>query len=202
CCCGSSASRPGGWRWSSIPPWAPPWAARGCSSISSRPSPGIRQPRCRTLLPELARGVPPPAHLSPAAARAADVGVLPCPRADGNESAIQYAGSGQCRLDSQQKRVATTLKFEWREHGGPTVTPPNRRRFGNPLLKAIFGEARIDYAPEGVSCAKPQLSFRSSGIAAGIMQSEFAALFPLVAAVPDVPAINPAKDRRHRPGID
>src|SRR5262245_12138813 len=74
-----------------------------------------------------------------------------------------------------EKGAATTLKFEWREHGGPTVTPPNRRRFGNPLLKAIFGEARIDYAPEGVSCAKPQLSFRSSGIAAGIMQSEFAA---------------------------
>src|SRR5262249_47665333 len=40
------------------------------------------------------------------------------------------------------------------------------------------------------------------GIAAGIMQSEFAALSPLVAAVPDAPAINPAKDRRHRPGID
>jgi MFS superfamily sulfate permease-like transporter len=54
CCCGSSASRPGCWRWSSIRPWVRSWAATGCSSISSRPSPSIRRGRCRTLLDELA----------------------------------------------------------------------------------------------------------------------------------------------------
>ena len=40
--CGSSASTRECWRWSSVRPWARPWAAKGCSSIWSRPSPSIR----------------------------------------------------------------------------------------------------------------------------------------------------------------
>src|SRR5262245_22218988 len=117
-----------------------------------------------------------------------------------------------------EKGAATTLKFEWREHGGPTVTPPNRRRFGNPLLKAIFGEARIDYAPEGVSCAKPNCllgprcrlrhdqvdmgDHRPLASPLGSCKVNLQLCFRSLRLSTDVPAINPAKDRRHRPGID
>jgi two-component sensor histidine kinase len=46
------------------------------------------------------------------------------------------------------------LTLEWRESGGPTVTPPERRGFGRQILelltpKAVGGEARLGFAPEG-----------------------------------------------------
>ncbi|MGD0023907.1 MAG: PAS domain S-box protein [Xanthobacteraceae bacterium] len=44
------------------------------------------------------------------------------------------------------------LKFQWRERGGPVVVAPARQGFGTFLLKATFGGARFDYAPEGFSC--------------------------------------------------
>jgi PAS domain S-box-containing protein len=44
------------------------------------------------------------------------------------------------------------LKFQWRERGGPPVVAPSCQGFGTSLLKAAFGDARFDYAPEGLSC--------------------------------------------------
>ena len=50
------------------------------------------------------------------------------------------------------------LHLSWRESGGPPVTPPTRRGFGSRLLKDglqrdLGGETRLDYAPNGLSCA-------------------------------------------------
>jgi two-component sensor histidine kinase len=44
------------------------------------------------------------------------------------------------------------LSFHWQERGGPPVVAPTRRGFGTTLLKATFGEVRLDYAPEGLMC--------------------------------------------------
>ncbi len=41
------------------------------------------------------------------------------------------------------------LKFQWRERGGPAVSPPVRQGFGSSLLKATLGVAEFEYAPEG-----------------------------------------------------
>ncbi len=50
------------------------------------------------------------------------------------------------------------LRFDWREHGGPVVSPPSRRGFGSRLIESTlssdFGSSvRIDYLPEGVVCS-------------------------------------------------
>lgn len=42
------------------------------------------------------------------------------------------------------------LKFRWRENGGPPATEPMRDGFGTSLLKVTLGEARIQYAPDGL----------------------------------------------------
>ena len=49
------------------------------------------------------------------------------------------------------------LWIEWREQGGPPVTPPKRRGFGSRLVERglameLQGEAEIDFRPEGVVC--------------------------------------------------
>jgi two-component sensor histidine kinase len=46
------------------------------------------------------------------------------------------------------------FKVEWREVGGPTVTPPETRGFGQVVLErlasdALEGQVRLDYAPGG-----------------------------------------------------
>jgi len=47
------------------------------------------------------------------------------------------------------------LHFEWREEGGPKVSPPTRRGFGSHVIERalsgyLSGEAKIAYRPEGV----------------------------------------------------
>ena len=47
--------------------------------------------------------------------------------------------------------------LEWREQGGPPVTPPSRRGFGSRLIERVLaadfrGCVRIDYAAAGLSC--------------------------------------------------
>jgi PAS domain S-box-containing protein len=47
--------------------------------------------------------------------------------------------------------------FEWRESGGPPVSPPSRKGFGTSLIqrglgREFGGKAEIDYAPEGLVC--------------------------------------------------
>jgi PAS domain S-box-containing protein len=50
-----------------------------------------------------------------------------------------------------------TLELEWRERGGPAVSPPTRRGFGGRLLQQglateLSGEVHLDYDPAGVTC--------------------------------------------------
>lgn len=49
------------------------------------------------------------------------------------------------------------LALEWREQGGPAVTPPTRRGFGTRMLeRALAGDleaqVRLDFAPDGLVC--------------------------------------------------
>ncbi len=48
------------------------------------------------------------------------------------------------------------LAIDWRERGGPPVTPPSRRGFGSRLIERSLGQlggaARLDYDPAGVRC--------------------------------------------------
>jgi two-component sensor histidine kinase/integral membrane sensor domain MASE1 len=44
------------------------------------------------------------------------------------------------------------LKLKWEERGGPQVSQPTRQGFGTTLLRAVFPDARFDYAIEGLNC--------------------------------------------------
>ena len=49
------------------------------------------------------------------------------------------------------------LRLEWRESGGPAVSPPTGRGFGSRLIERglaadLGGTAKIDYRPDGVVC--------------------------------------------------
>jgi two-component sensor histidine kinase len=49
------------------------------------------------------------------------------------------------------------LEINWVESGGPTVSPPTGQGFGTLLIKrglkdSLGGEARITFAPTGVTC--------------------------------------------------
>lgn len=50
-----------------------------------------------------------------------------------------------------------TLRLTWRERDGPQVSPPTRRGFGSRLIERslrgnLAGEARLEFAPEGLTC--------------------------------------------------
>lgn len=75
-------------------------------------------------------------------------------------NAVKYGA-----LSSDAGRVSLTwtsnaageLFLEWRETGGPTVTPPSRKGFGTRLIQGAFrGELRggvdLDYVPAGLQC--------------------------------------------------
>jgi two-component system, chemotaxis family, CheB/CheR fusion protein len=51
---------------------------------------------------------------------------------------------------------ARRLKFDWRECGGPTVEPPDRKGFGTTLIEHMLdgdtGSARLQYLPTGLVC--------------------------------------------------
>jgi two-component sensor histidine kinase len=47
---------------------------------------------------------------------------------------------------------SSRLKLKWQEKGGPQVAQPTRQGFGTALLKAIFPDARLDYAVDGLHC--------------------------------------------------
>jgi len=46
----------------------------------------------------------------------------------------------------------STLKFQWRERGGPAVHGPGQRGFGTLLLESTFKTVNFDYAREGLIC--------------------------------------------------
>jgi hypothetical protein len=45
-----------------------------------------------------------------------------------------------------------TLKFAWREFGGPPLRAPTRTGFGTSLLRATFHDIQLNFALEGFSC--------------------------------------------------
>jgi PAS domain S-box-containing protein len=61
-------------------------------------------------------------------------------------------------VDVVWRRLATTerptLRLEWRERGGPVVTPPTHRGFGSRMIAAALhgsdGDVTLDYRPEGL----------------------------------------------------
>jgi PAS domain S-box-containing protein len=51
----------------------------------------------------------------------------------------------------------SAVEIEWRESGGPPVSPPDRRGFGSRLVerglaREFDGEVSLDFAPDGVVC--------------------------------------------------
>jgi two-component sensor histidine kinase len=57
----------------------------------------------------------------------------------------------------EEENGRTVLRIGWFEQGGPPVAPPKRRGFGSRLIEGsiaaeLGGSARIDYAPEGLTC--------------------------------------------------
>jgi two-component sensor histidine kinase len=59
------------------------------------------------------------------------------------------------RLDRESH--PTMLNFEWREQGGPPVSPPARRGFGSRLMERCIerdlgGDFDLAFEPTGVSC--------------------------------------------------
>lgn len=49
------------------------------------------------------------------------------------------------------------LRFEWKEHGGPTVAPPKHRGFGTRMIERglaaeLQGQVALDFAPDGLRC--------------------------------------------------
>lgn len=74
-------------------------------------------------------------------------------------NAVKYGalsnGSGQVHI-AWQTAPDDRLKLRWQETGGPPVKPPERKGFGSRLIeRALEGElggARLEFAPEGVTC--------------------------------------------------
>jgi PAS domain S-box-containing protein len=74
-------------------------------------------------------------------------------------NAVKYGalsnGSGQVRI-AWQLRQDHGLKLRWQETGGPPVKPPQRKGFGSRLIESALrgelGSARLEFAPEGVTC--------------------------------------------------
>jgi PAS domain S-box-containing protein len=61
-------------------------------------------------------------------------------------------GSGMVKVSwATAQSDAATLKFAWRESGGPPVAMPTRSGFGTALLKATFPHSRVAYEPDGLS---------------------------------------------------
>ncbi|MCJ2019495.1 GAF domain-containing protein [Methylobacterium sp. E-065] len=66
-------------------------------------------------------------------------------------------GYVQVRWSIEPTDMRATLHLRWSEHGGPPVTPPQRRGFGSRLIErglagSIGGEVALSYPPEGVVC--------------------------------------------------
>lgn len=64
-------------------------------------------------------------------------------------------GSVAIRWSADDAGAGARFRFQWRERGGPPVTPPSRRGFGHNLLERAaaldFGGApRFEFAPDGL----------------------------------------------------
>ena len=79
------------------------------------------------------------------ATNATKYGALSVP---GGQVAIEWSTAGA--------GAEARFKFQWREHGGPSVTPPTRRGFGRMVLENAAAQdfgvlPKIAFAPDGVS---------------------------------------------------
>jgi PAS domain S-box-containing protein len=66
-------------------------------------------------------------------------------------------GRVSVRWSVERTEQGGTVTLEWRESGGPAVTPPKRRGFGARLIergamREFGGEAQLSFQPEGVVC--------------------------------------------------
>jgi PAS domain S-box-containing protein len=80
-------------------------------------------------------------------------------------NAVKYGAlstaAGRIRVEwnlAQNGRGERQMNLLWVEEGGPAVQPPDHRGFGARLLDRLFeqetnGEAKIDFAPEGLRCS-------------------------------------------------
>jgi PAS domain S-box-containing protein len=66
------------------------------------------------------------------------------------------AGGGRVSLGWTLNPARDAIDLEWREAGGPRVSPPTSTGFGSRLLSGLTGElgapAAFDYAPAGLVC--------------------------------------------------
>jgi PAS domain S-box-containing protein len=75
-----------------------------------------------------------------------------------NHGAFSNGGDGQVDVDWGMVPTPNgdRMRLQWRESGGPPVTPPSRRGFGSrlqgSLAQELHGEVSLDYAPAGVVC--------------------------------------------------
>lgn len=77
-------------------------------------------------------------------------------------NAVKYGalsnGTGTVELawSLAPEAAARRLLLQWRERGGPVVSPPTRKGFGSRMIERALngqkGAVRFDYAPEGLSC--------------------------------------------------
>lgn len=63
--------------------------------------------------------------------------------------------SGRGAVRATWTIAAGQFRFNWKEQGGPAVTPPERRGFGQAVIEtmtgqALMGTARLDFEPDGI----------------------------------------------------
>jgi PAS domain S-box-containing protein len=76
-------------------------------------------------------------------------------------NAVKYGAlsneSGRVAVEWEKSAKPGSLRLEWREHGGPPVTPPTRRGFGSRLVERtvtqdLDGEISLDFQSDGLRC--------------------------------------------------
>jgi two-component sensor histidine kinase len=64
--------------------------------------------------------------------------------------------NGQVFVDWQAEADGNAILLTWKEQGGPVVSPPNKRGFGNQLIdtciKSLSGAKHEEFAPDGYAC--------------------------------------------------
>ena len=66
-------------------------------------------------------------------------------------------GQVQVAWTQQPMETGSRLSLQWREVGGPPVSPPSRNGFGTRLIERglsaeLGGEVRLDFRPDGLVC--------------------------------------------------
>ena len=75
-------------------------------------------------------------------------------------NAVKYGAlsnaNGKVHVSWETSGTPDSMRFSWRESGGPQVRPPERKGFGSRLighaLRGSFGGAQLEFHPDGVAC--------------------------------------------------